>query len=87
MIAASGIVTALPLLAFGQAARRLPLSSLGFLQFLSPTIKFLIAVLLFDEEFRSLALGFAIIWIGVALFLVDLWRAHWPAYETPMEPE
>jgi chloramphenicol-sensitive protein RarD len=87
-IAASGIVTALPLLAFGQAARRLPLSSLGFLQFLSPTIQFLIAVLLFGEEFdRNRALGFAIIWIGVGLFLVDLWRAHWPAYETPMEPE
>jgi chloramphenicol-sensitive protein RarD len=88
LIAASGVVTALPLLAFGQAARRLPLSSLGFLQFLSPTIQFLIAVLLFGENFdRERAIGFAIIWLGVALFLVDLWRAHWPANETPMEPE
>jgi chloramphenicol-sensitive protein RarD len=88
LIAASGIVTALPLLAFGQAARRLPLSSLSFLQFLSPTIQFLIAGLLFGEEFdRSRAIGFAIIWLGVGLFLFDLWRAHWPAQEMPMEPE
>ena len=88
LIAASGIVTALPLLAFGQAARRLPLSSLGFLQFFSPTIQFLIAVLVFGERFdRDRAIGFTIIWIGVIAFLVDLWRAHWPAYETPMEPE
>jgi chloramphenicol-sensitive protein RarD len=88
LIVASGIVTAFPLLAFGQAARRLPLSSLGFLQFMSPTIQFLIAVLVFGEEFdRGRAIGFAIIWTGVALFLVDLWQAHWPAYETPMEPE
>jgi chloramphenicol-sensitive protein RarD len=87
-IAASGVVTALPLLAFGQAARRLPLSMLSFLQFLSPTMQFLIAVLLFGEEFdRSRAIGFAIIWLGVGLFLFDLWRAHWPAQDLPMEPE
>lgn len=88
LIAASGIVTALPLLAFGQAARRLPLSSLGFLQFLSPTIQFLIAVVAFGEEFDFWrAVSFSIIWVGVGLFLLDLWRAHWPAYEVPMEPE
>jgi chloramphenicol-sensitive protein RarD len=87
-IAASGVVTALPLLAFGQAARRLPLSMLSFLQFISPSIQLMIAVLLFGEEFgRTRAISFAIIWTGVGFFLVDLWRAHWPAYETPMEPE
>lgn len=88
LIMASGLVTAFPLLAFGQAARRLPLSSLGFIQFLSPTIQFLIAVLVFGEEFdRWRAVSFAIIWVGVLLFVLDLWRAHWPAYEVPMEPE
>jgi len=88
IIAASGLVTAFPLLAFGQAAQRLPLSSLGFLQFLSPTVQFAIAVLVFGEPFGpGRAISFAIIWIGVAIFLIDLWRAHWPAYEIPMEPE
>jgi chloramphenicol-sensitive protein RarD len=88
LLAASGVVTALPLLAFGQAARRLPLSSLGFLQFLSPSIQFLIAVFVYGEEFdMTRGISFAIIWTGVALFLVDLWLAHWPAYEVPMEPE
>lgn len=88
LIAASGLVTAFPLLAFGQAARRLPLSSLGFLQFLSPTIQFLIAVIVFGEEFDHWrAISFAIIWVGVILFLIDLWKAHWPANELPMEPE
>ena len=42
----------------------------------------------YGEEFdMTRGISFAIIWTGVALFLVDLWLAHWPAYEVPMEPE
>lgn len=85
-IVLSGVVTALPLLAFGQATRHLPLSSLGFLQFSSPTIQFLIAVLVLGEAFDAdRALSFAVIWIGVALFIVDLWRFHRPSRELPAD--
>lgn len=99
LIAASGIVTALPLLAFGQATRHLPLSSLGFLQFSSPTIQFLIAVLILGEAFDAeRARSFVVIWAGVTLFLIDLWRSHrrpepvaeldtTAEAELPMEPE
>ena len=75
-IAASGIVTALPLLCFGQAARRLPLAVLGFLQFVSPTLQFAIAVTLFDEPIGGWTLvSFAIIWAGLALFVLDSLRS------------
>ena len=72
LVAASGIVTTIPLLCFGQAARRLPLSTLGFLQFLAPTIQFLIAVFAFGEPFSDeKAVSFAIVWCGVGVFLYD----------------
>lgn len=74
-IGALGIVTAIPLLGFAHAARKLPFSLLGVLQFLAPTGQFLTGVFIYDEPFtmRSLA-SFACIWVGVVLFCVDLWR-------------
>jgi chloramphenicol-sensitive protein RarD len=76
LVAASGIVTALPLLCFGQAARRLPLAVLGFLQFVSPTLQFAIAVALFGEPMGGWTLvSFAILWAGLALFVIDSLRS------------
>lgn len=72
LILCSGVVTAVPLVCFGQAARRLPLSTLGFLQYVSPTVQFLLAVLLFDEFFDGWRLAsFSLIWAGLAAFSVD----------------
>ncbi len=66
-----GPVTAVPLLFFAAAARRLPLSTLGFLQYLSPTLQFLLAVFAYGEAFdRAHAVAFALIWTAVALFAV-----------------
>ena len=77
LVASAGLVTAAPLLCFGQAARRLPLATLGFLQYLSPTIQFAIAIVCFDEPFGvGRLVSFAIIWIGVAVFLIDSIRAR-----------
>jgi chloramphenicol-sensitive protein RarD len=74
-IMASGVVTALPLLCFGQAARRLPMAVLGFLQFVSPTLQFLIAVVVFEEPVGGWTLlSFAILWSGLALFVIDSLR-------------
>ncbi|MGE0454389.1 MAG: EamA family transporter RarD [Vicinamibacteria bacterium] len=63
-----GALTAGPLLLFVGAARRLPLSTLGFLQYISPTIQFLLAVFLYREAFSAaVALAFAFIWSGLAI--------------------
>lgn len=68
----SGVVTAVPLLCFGQAARRLPLSTLGFLQYVSPTLQFLLALWVFREPFsRTHWVSFSCIWTGLFLFSLD----------------
>lgn len=72
LLAAAGPVTAVPLLWFANGARRLPLSLLGFFQYISPTLQLACAVLLLGESFtRVHALTFTFIWAGVALFLAD----------------
>ncbi len=76
LLVATGVVTAGPLLLFTSAARRLPLSTIGFLQYITPTGQFLLAVLVFHEPFSSDELvAFSVIWIGLGAFSVDLWRA------------
>jgi chloramphenicol-sensitive protein RarD len=72
----SGPVTAVPLLCFGQAARRLPLSTLGFLQYLSPSLALLLAVACYGERFGwAEAVSFGLIWAGLVLYSADLARA------------
>ena len=71
-VLASGVVTAVPLLCFGAAARRLPLSLMGFLQYLAPTLQFLLAVLAFGEPFRpEQRIGFPFIWSALAIVSID----------------
>lgn len=72
---AAGPVTAAPLALFAWAARRMPLSALGFLQFLAPTISFTIAVVQ-GEAFTPLnALAFGFIWLGAAVFVAGVLQA------------
>ncbi len=66
-----GVVTATPLLCFGQAARRLPLTTLGLLQYVAPTLQFLLAVLVGHESFGQRAIGFAIIWTALVVLSVE----------------
>ena len=73
LIAGSGIITAVPLLLFAIAARRMDYSMLGFFQFLSPGIVFLLGLFVFHEPLRSVQLAsFIVIWCAVALFVWDL---------------
>lgn len=75
LLVATGVITAGPLLLFTSAARRLPLATVGFLQYLAPTGQFLLAVFVYDEPFASAQLlAFGFIWIGLVAFSVDLWR-------------
>lgn len=72
----AGVVTALPLLLFAAAARRLPLATLGLLQYIAPTLQFAEAVLVFGEPIRAVhVLTFTLIWTGCALYAFDSIRA------------
>ena len=75
LLALSGVVTAIPLLLFGAAASRIPLSTLGVLQYLAPSMQFVLGITLFDEPLPAVKLlGFSLVWCAVALFTVDLLR-------------
>jgi chloramphenicol-sensitive protein RarD len=75
LLVGTGVVTAVPLVFFTSAARLLPLSTVGFLQYLAPTGQFFLAVIAFGEPLAHDKLAaFALIWIGLAVFSVALWR-------------
>jgi chloramphenicol-sensitive protein RarD len=72
LLATTGVVTALPLLAFGVGVSRLRLSTIGLLQYLNPTMQFATAVFLFGEPFTSgHAIAFTCIWLSLAIYTVD----------------
>jgi chloramphenicol-sensitive protein RarD len=74
LLLVAGVVTAVPLLCFGAASRRLKLSTLGFMQYLAPSIQLILAVLVFGESFRpAQQVAFGLIWS--ALVLVSLGSA------------
>ncbi len=76
LVPLSGLITALPLALFAFGARRLPLGTVGILQFLAPTGQFLLATLVYREPFTPAhAATFALIWTGIALYVFDLQRS------------
>jgi chloramphenicol-sensitive protein RarD len=75
LLASAGVVTVVPLLLFSIGAHRLTLSTLGFLQYLAPSLMFLLGVFLYGEAFTaSQLLTFGLIWAGLALYSLDLLR-------------
>jgi chloramphenicol-sensitive protein RarD len=75
LLVGAGAVTVVPLVWFTQGARLLPLSALGLIQYLAPSIQFLLAVLVYREPFTATHLAaFAVIWAGLAVFTWDLRR-------------
>ncbi len=72
---ASGFLTATPLALFAWSARRLPLSAIGFLQFISPTVSFVTGVLQHEPFGRLNIVAFMLIWLGVGLFLTGAVRS------------
>lgn len=79
LLVGGGIVTAIPLLLFASGARRLKLATVGLIQYLGPTIQLLLGVLLYQEPFGpERAVGFALIWSGLALYsgagLLSYWK-------------
>ncbi len=71
----AGVATAIPLLFFAGAANRVPLSTLGILQYLAPVLQFLIGVFLLGEAMPAARwVGFGLVWLALAVFTVDLVR-------------
>jgi chloramphenicol-sensitive protein RarD len=74
LIACSGLITAVPLLLFAYAARRMDYSTLGMVQFFSPTIAFFLGLFVFHEPLKTGQLAcFVLIWTAIAVFMWDLW--------------
>ena len=74
-LAAYGVLTAIPLLLFGAAARRVPLSYIGFMQYLTPTMQFLLGLLVFQEPMPAARwLGFAMVWFALSILSFDALR-------------
>ncbi len=87
LLAGAGIVTTIPLLMFASAARRIPLSLIGILQYISPTLQFLIGVLIYHESFTFIQfIGYAIVWLALILFGAESFFAYRTQIAV-MEPE
>ena len=73
LLASAGVVTAIPLLLFAAAARRVPLTTIGLVQFITPVLQLVVAVTLLGEEMsRARWIGFGIVWIALAILTVDM---------------
>jgi chloramphenicol-sensitive protein RarD len=87
VLSLSGIVTAVPLLCFGAALRRLKLSTIGFLQYIGPTLQFAVAVFVFREPLDHAKVGsFVLCWFAIAVYMVDSILSRQPALVAD-EPE
>ena len=72
LIALSGVITAVPLLCFASAARRIPLSAIGLMQYLGPSLQFLLGLFVYGEPFDAGKLtGFAIVWTALFIYAID----------------
>jgi chloramphenicol-sensitive protein RarD len=75
LLVSSGIATAVPLLLFAAAARRIPLSTIGLLQYLTPLMQLSVGVFVYDEPMPPARLaGFAVVWLALAVFTADTLR-------------
>jgi chloramphenicol-sensitive protein RarD len=75
LLIGAGVVTAIPLLLFASGARRLPMSILGFTQYISPTISLLIGIFVYHEGFTAVdMIGFCFIWVALAIYSISQMR-------------
>jgi chloramphenicol-sensitive protein RarD len=83
LMVGAGLVTTIPLLLFASAARSVPLWVVGLLQYIAPTLQFLIGVFIYKEPFsHNQLIGFGIVWIALVIFLVENYLAN----RAPVEP-
>ena len=77
LLVGSGLVTTIPLLMFASAARRIPLSLLGILQYIAPTVQFILGVFVYREPFTHAQLiGYGFVWTALIFWGMESWIAH-----------
>ena len=88
LLAGTGMITVLPLLCFGAAATRIPLSTLGLMQYLTPTVQFVLGLTVFGESMPPMRwVGFGLIWLALALFTAStLGNRHRQRHPRATEP-
>jgi chloramphenicol-sensitive protein RarD len=87
LLLTTGVVTGLPLVWFGYAARHLRLTTLGFLQYIAPSCTFFLSIYLYNEPFtRAHLVTFALIWIALAIFTAETVR-RWRSARSPRPPQ
>lgn len=83
LLVSAGPVTAIPLLLFAAGARRIPLSLLGLMQYIAPSLQLLLGVALYHEPFGGARLtGFALIWVGLAVYSAE---SAWRSWSKPVQ--
>jgi len=83
LLIGAGAVTTIPLLMFASAAKQIPLTVIGLLQYIAPTLQFLIGIFVYKEPFdRSHFVGFGIVWVALIIF----WAENYLAHRMPVEP-
>jgi chloramphenicol-sensitive protein RarD len=83
LLIGTGVVTSVPLLMFASAARQIPLTMIGVLQYVAPTLQFLIGVFLYHESFdKSRLIGFGLVWLALIIF----WVENYLANRLPVQP-
>lgn len=83
LLIGTGVVTSIPLLMFASAARQIPLTMIGVLQYIAPTLQFLIGVFLYHEPFdQSRLIGFSMVWLALVIF----WVENYLANRVPLPP-
>jgi chloramphenicol-sensitive protein RarD len=77
LLIGAGVVTSIPLLLFASAARQIPLTVIGILQYIAPTLQFLIGVFLYQEAFdQSRFIGFSLVWLALIIFWLENYFAN-----------
>lgn len=77
LMVGAGVATTIPLLMFASAAQRIPLSTVGLLQYIAPTIQFLLGVFVYKEEFDlPHFIGFSVVWLALVIFWIENYLAH-----------
>ncbi|KQQ90652.1 EamA family transporter RarD [Arthrobacter sp. Leaf137] len=75
LLLASGVITAVPLVFFGASARRLPMTTIGLLQYFAPVLQFIVALVVFREAMTTERwIGFGVVWVALLLLTVDMLR-------------
>jgi chloramphenicol-sensitive protein RarD len=77
LLIGAGLTTTIPLLMFSSATQRIPLSLIGILQYISPTLQFLLGVFVYREPFpMTQFLGYSVVWIALIVFALEGYSAY-----------